>query len=60
MGQRVIMLNTALYAETVHKQTLDEETAGLIADFNSGEKKLIIIDDEDATKDIHYAIVKEN
>lgn len=57
--KQIIMLNTALCAQNLHKETPSEQTEQIVNNFNNWEKRMVIVDEEDKTKDIHYAI-KEN
>ena len=53
---QVIMLRTAQFAEKFHKETGSFSASKNISDFNRWEKKLVIIDEDDESKDVHYAI----
>ena len=55
------MLSTAQYVEKLYKETSDDNikdaTRDLVEAFNKGEKRVVIVDEEDAEKDIHYSVI---
>ena len=54
--KQIIMLNTALYAERIHKETKDDSAGKIVDNFNRWEKKVVVVDEDDETKDVHYAV----